>query len=107
MPVSYGSRPQSLNPIYWIGWAIGAGAARVARQIRLSRHRNSTAYGSERATWVWRAVIATLLVAAAWLLIEQRSIRQNTVLALSIAWVTVALLPKPTPRIPLLMARLL
>jgi transitional endoplasmic reticulum ATPase len=107
MPVSYGSRPQSLNPIYWMGWAIGAGAARVARQIRHSRHRNSTAYASERATWVWRAVISTFLVGAAWLLIEQRSIRQNTVLALSIAWVTVVLLPKPTPRIPLLMARLL
>ena len=27
MPASYGSRPWSLNPLYWIGWVIAAGVA--------------------------------------------------------------------------------
>ena len=48
MPASYGSRPWSLNPLYWIEWVIAGGAALLSRELQYLWHRTKTASGSER-----------------------------------------------------------
>ena len=107
MPASYGSRPWSLNPFYWIEWVIAGGVAFVSRELQYLWHRTNAASGSEKAAWIWRCLVSCALVAGEWVLLERTSLRRNVPVAFIVVWVTLLLLPNPTPRIPLLIARLL
>jgi hypothetical protein len=102
MPDRYGTRPQSLNPIYWIGWAIGAGVSIVFREFRYVWDRSKTASASERTDWTYRAVLSAALVTVEFLLLYKVFVRPDNPLAIATSWLVLFLLPRPVPRLPLL-----
>ena len=83
---------------------VGIGLGIVAAY--LSGHSRFQPSQQERSAWLRRCLIATSLVCAGYLILSRLSPRLDTIPSLLGSWIVVALLPKPTPRIPLLIARL-
>jgi hypothetical protein len=83
---------------------VGVGLGIVA--AHLSGHSRFQPSQYERSVWLRRCLIATSLVCAGYFVLSWLSPRLDTIPSLLGSWIVVALLPKPTPRIPLLIARL-
>ena len=83
-----------------VGVGLGIVAAHLWGGSRLQPYQH------ERSAWLRRCLIATSLVCAGYFVLSWLSPRLDTIPSLLGSWIVVALLPKPTPRIPLLIARL-
>ena len=107
MPRFFGSGPSNAGLAQWIGWFLRAGVTGIGREVDYIAHRARTSSEREKSAWVFRCVASCLLIAGEWALLTLAGIRADNPIALLIAWATIFLLPKPTPRIPLLVARIL
>jgi hypothetical protein len=90
-----------------VGECLGTGLARIAGEADYLVQRTRTASPPERAAWPVRCAIAGLIVGGECILLGLLRIRSGSPLALIVAWGAIVLLPKPTPRIPLVVARML
>jgi hypothetical protein len=90
-----------------VGECLGTRLARIAGEADYLVQRTRTASRPERAAWLVRCAIACLIVASECILLVLLRIRSGSPLALVVAWSAIILLPKPTPRIPLVVARML
>ena len=106
MQPSFTSRPLRLNPFYWAGYWGGAGVACLGREARYLGHRARVSSGDEKSTWLVRCIVSCGLVAADWWFMTW-AVQMDTGSALAVSLVVLAILPKPTPRIPLAAARLI
>jgi hypothetical protein len=107
-----------LMPLFFISgiFALGRLARRVGVGVGIvaahlwqgSQHLNQKRLESsphEKSAWLRRCLIATALVIAEYFVLSFLSPRLDTVPSLLGSWLVVMFLPKPTPRIPLLIAR--
>jgi transitional endoplasmic reticulum ATPase len=102
------SKPGQMAPFnlaHWLGWWVGAGAAKVGREVEFLANRTRHATTSERSAWIQRCVVSTLLVGGEYLLIRLLSPKPDSLVALAGVWTVLLVLPRPTPRIPLWFAR--
>ena len=106
MPSSFGSKPPRLNPFSWTGYWIGAGVAYLGGEVKYLGHRARVSSGDEKSAWLVRCLVSCGLVAADWLFMTW-TVQLDTASALAVSLVVLAILPKPTPRIPLAAARLI
>ncbi len=107
MPASYGTRPWSSNPLNWIVWVIAAGVAVLFREVQYLSTRTKTASPSEKAAWTYRALLSSALVVAEFLFLYKVLVRLDNPIALGSSWLVLLLLPRPVPRLPLVVARFL
>ncbi len=89
----------------WIGWKLRTAVSSVGQEIDFLSTRAKASSGPEKSAWLFRAVVASALVVGECLILRALSIRPNSIWTLVTAWVILALLPRPTPRIPLFAAR--
>ncbi|MBX9601389.1 MAG: ATP-binding protein [Bryobacteraceae bacterium] len=102
------TRPGQVAPFnlaHWIGWWIGAGAAKVGQEVEHLAQRARHSSGSERADWVRRCIIASGVVLSEFALIRLFEPQPDSIPTLIGTWVVIFFLPRPTPRIPLWFAR--
>ncbi len=83
-----------------VGVGLGILAAHLFRGCRFESSPH------ERSAWLRRCLIATFLVCAEYFILSWLSPRTDTGPSLVGSWLVVMLLPKPSPRLPLLIARL-
>jgi hypothetical protein len=107
MPLFFWFEASILSLVRRLGWGLGAGLARVGREIDYLAYRTRTASPREKSAWLFRCVVSCVLIAGEWTLLALAGIRADSPIALMIAWATIALLPNPTPRVPLVVARIL
>lgn len=104
------SKPGQMAPFnlaHWLGWWVGAGAAKIGREVEFLADRTRHATSSERAAWIYRCAVASILVVAEYLSLWVLAPRLDSVFAMLATWVVLVVLPQPTPRIPLLAGRIL
>lgn len=89
-----------------VGIGLGIAAVHLWQNAAYLNQRRGESTPREKAAWLRRCVIATSLVCAEYLVLSWLSPRLDTVPSILGSWLVVLLLPKPTPRIPLLVARL-
>jgi hypothetical protein len=90
---------------YQIGVWLGSAARSATDEAQYLKHRAGSATERERSSWIKRCVLSCLLVAGETVLVINIGAIVGSPVNLVIAWTTVALLPKPTPRLPLFYAR--
>jgi transitional endoplasmic reticulum ATPase len=88
-----------------VGQRIGAGAARLAGEADYLFERTRSSSSPERFAWLQRCLIALIIVGGEYLLLRPFSSRLDDLLSLTVSWLVMFLLPKPTPRLLLLAAR--
>ncbi|MCW5979576.1 MAG: ATP-binding protein [Bryobacteraceae bacterium] len=93
--------------VHRIGWLIGAAVAKVTHEVRFLAWRARQSSTPEKTAWLYRCLVACALVGGEWWLLATLSSRPDTALTVGIAWLTLFILPKPTPRVPLCAARTL
>ena len=54
MPRSFGSRNLGLNPVYWLGHWIGAGAAHLTHEAKYVQDRAKDSSAADRSAWLLR-----------------------------------------------------
>lgn len=104
------TRPGEFVPFslaQWVGWRIRSVAMAVGSEVAFLEHRVRHATSSERLAWWYRCATACVLVVAEFLALWALAPRLDSVFAMAGTWAVIAVLPRPTPRIPLLAARLL
>ncbi|MCZ2075725.1 MAG: hypothetical protein LC130_12095 [Bryobacterales bacterium] len=107
MPRVFDYGPFDAGLARWIGWSIRSGFLAIGREIGYLAHRASSASGTDRSAWMYRCIVSCLLIAGQWALLSLSGVRTDHPIAFIVAWATVFLLPKPTPRLPLFVARAL
>jgi transitional endoplasmic reticulum ATPase len=103
MPRSFGSRNLGLNPVYWLGHWIGAGAAHLTHEAKYVRNRAKDSSPAELSASLLRSVIASGLIAGEWWVINELGSRR--ILALAVSLLVLLLLPKPTAKVLLFAGR--
>jgi hypothetical protein len=91
----------------WVGERLGAGVAGIAGEAGYLAQRTRSASPPERSAWLFRCTVSCVILAGEGLLLTILGVRTDHPLTLVIAWTAILLLPKPTPRVPLLVARIL
>lgn len=93
---------------YRVGWLFGAGAAKATDEARYLAQAASRSTSAARSAWLSRCLTSSVIVAASgWTCLKLigRGV-SLTMVAAAISWIALAVLPAPTPRIPLMVARL-
>ncbi len=103
MPPSFESKPLRLNPLYWAGYWIGAGAAYLSGEAKDLKGKATSAVNGERSAWLSRCLLATILLAVEWGVISQ--LQDYRIVAFGISVLVLWLLPKLTPTPLLFLAR--
>jgi hypothetical protein len=91
----------------WVGERLGVGLAGIAGETGYLAQRTRTASPSERSAWLFRCIVSCIILAGEGLVLTLFGVRTDHPLTLVIAWTAIFLLSKPTPRVPLLIARML
>jgi hypothetical protein len=86
---------------YLLGRLLGSGAA-----IASGRGAPSYSRSSSRTAWLGRCVLSLVIVTGTYSILSWLSPRMDTVPSLLGSWLALLLLPRPTPRLFLLVARL-
>lgn len=86
---------------YRLGRLLGSGAA-----IASGRGTPSYARSSSRTAWLGRCVLSLVIVTGTYGILSWLSPRMDTIPSLLGSWLALLLLPRPTPRLFLLVARL-
>jgi hypothetical protein len=107
MPRVFGFGPFYAGFAQWIGLSIRAGFLGIGREIDHLARRARAASGAERSAWVYRCIASCLLIVGQGAILSLAGVRTDHPLTFITAWATIFLLPKPTPRIPLAVARAL
>jgi len=107
MPRVFGFGPFDAGLAQWIGWSIRTGFLGLGREVDHLARRARAASRAERSAWVYRCITSCLLIVGQGAILSLAGVRTDHPLTLVIAWATIFLLPKPTPRIPLAVARAL
>ena len=107
MPRAVGSESGNGGLAYWVGQRLrrGVGALGAEADYLYARSRNASA--DERSAWLWRATFGTAIVIGEYLFLYRILNRRDNPVALGVSWAMLFLLPRPTPRLVLLVARLL
>lgn len=105
MPFSSGPEQSGPNLAHWIGRWIGTGARSAADEISFLSQRANRSSPSQKSAWVKRTVVGTAMVGGEYVLLNPLSSRLDDVLSLAVSWLVLFLLPTPTPRLLLLLAR--
>ncbi len=105
MPISSGPGQLAPNIGHWVGQRIGAGAARLTGEADYLFERTRSSSSPERFAWLQRCLIALILVGGEYLLLRPFSSRLDDLLSLTVSWLVIFLLPRPTPRLLRLAAR--
>jgi len=103
MPSSFGSKPPRLNPFYWTGYWIGAGAGYLGREVKGRKWGATFTVNGERSISLSNCLLAVLLLLVEWGLISQ--LQNYRFAAFGISVLVLLLLPKLTPSILLFLAR--
>lgn len=103
----FGFGPFDAGFAQWIGLSIRTGLLAIGREIDNLARRARAASGAERSAWVYRCIASSLLIVGQGAILSLAGVRTDHPLTLITAWATIFLLPKPTPRIPLVVARAL
>ena len=107
MPRVFGFGPFDAGFAQWIGLCIRAGFLGIGREADHLARRARAASRAERSAWVYRCIASCLLIVGQGAILSLAGVRTDHPLTLIVAWATIFLLPKPTPRIPLVVARAL
>ena len=93
---------------YKIGWLLGAGVGKATNEARHVARNASRSSSAERSAWLSRCLASSVIVAAAvWACLKLIGLGGSlSMVAAVISWIALAVLPTPTPRIPLMAARL-
>ena len=90
-----------------IGECLGIGLARISGEGDYLTQRTRTASAAERSAWLFRCTVSCLIVIGECVLLMLFKVRADHPLTLVVAWAATLLMPKPTPRVPLIIARIL
>ncbi len=90
---------------HWVGQWIGAGAARLSGEVDYLVDRTHSSATPNRAAWLHRCLLASVLVTGEYALINPLAGRLDDLLSLAVSWTVLFLLPRPTPRLLLFAAR--
>jgi hypothetical protein len=107
MPRVFGFGPFDAGFAQWIGLSIRAGFIGIGREADHLVRQAKAASRAERSAWVYRCIASCLLIVGQGAILSLAGVRTDHPLTLIVAWATIFLLPKPTPRIPLVVARAL
>ena len=107
MPRIFWFEASILSLARWIGWSARAGVDRLGKEADHLADQARTASDTEKSAWVFRCIVSFVLIACEWVLLSFFGVRADSPITLVVAWATILLLPKPTPRIPLVVARIL
>ena len=107
MPRVFGFGPFDAGFAQWIGLSVRAGFLGIGREVDHLAHRARAASRTERSAWAYRCIASCLLIVGQGAILSLAGVRTDHPLTLIVAWATIFLLPKPTPRIPLVVARAL
>lgn len=107
MPRVFGFGPFDAGFAQWIGLSVRAGFLGIGREVDHLAHRARAASRTERSAWAYRCIASCLLIVGQGAILSLAGVRTDHPLTLIVAWATIFLLPKPTPRIPLVIARAL
>lgn len=107
MPHSSGPEQSGLNLAHWIGQWIGTGAKSAADKISFLSQRSRQASTTERADWLRRVLVSALVLLGMWFVVTAVIPSLGNVVKCGAAWVLIAILPRPTPRLILFAARML
>jgi hypothetical protein len=91
----------------WIGESVGAGLARIAGEADYLGRRTRTASPAERSAGLFRFFVSCVVIGVELALLMVLRIGASSPIALAIAWVAIVILPKPTPGVLLVVARML
>jgi transitional endoplasmic reticulum ATPase len=105
MPYSSGPEQSGPNLAHWIGQWIGIGARSAADEISFLSDRAKTASSTQKSAWVRSAAVGTAMVGGEYVLLNPFSSRLDDLLSLVVSWLVLFLLPVPTPRLLLMLAR--
>jgi hypothetical protein len=90
-----------------IGEFLGIRLARIAGEADYLTQWTRTASPAERSAWLFRCTVSCLVVIGECGLLMLFTVRADHPLTLVVVWAAILLLPKPTPRVPLVTARIL
>lgn len=107
MPRVFGFGPFDAGLAQWIGLSIRAGFIGIGREADHLVRQAKAASRSERSAWVYRCIASCLLIVGQGAVYSLSGVRADHPLMLISAWATIFLLPRPTPRVPLAVARVL
>lgn len=107
MPRIFWFEASILSLARWIGWSTRAGVDRLGKGVGDLTDRARTASAAEKSAWVFRCIVSCVLIACEWAILSLFGVRADSPITLVVAWAAIVLLPKPTPRIPLVVARIL
>lgn len=107
MPYSSGPEQSGPNLAHWIGRWIGTGARSAADEISFLSQRSRQVSASQRADWIRPVLVSTLVLLGMWFVVTALIPSLGSFLKCGAAWVLIAILPRPTPRLILFAARML
>lgn len=107
MPYSSGPEQSGPNLAHWIGRWIGTGARSAADEISFLSQRSRQASGAQRADWLKRVLVSALILLGMWFVVTAVIPSLGSFVKCGAAWVLIAILPRPTPRLILFAARML
>lgn len=107
MPYSSGPEQSGPNLAHWIGRWIGTGARSAADEISFLSQRSRQVSASQRADWIRRVLVSTLVLLGMWFVVTALIPSLGSFVKCGAAWVLIAILPRPTPRLILFAARML
>jgi hypothetical protein len=107
MPRIFWFEASILSLARWIGWSARAGVDCLGKEADHLADQSRTASASEKSAWVFRCVVSCVVIACEWAILSLFGVRADSPITLVVAWAAIVLLPKPTPRIPLVVARIL
>jgi hypothetical protein len=90
-----------------IGECLGIGLARIVGEADYLTQRTRTASPAERSAWLLRCTVSCLIVIGECALLMLFKVRVDNPLTVVVASAAILLLPTPTPRVPLIIARIL
>src|SRR5579863_1231213 len=101
MPRIFWFEASILSLARWIGWSARAGVDRLGKEADHLADRARTASDAEKSAWIFRCIVSCVLIACEWAVLTLFGVRADRPITLVVAWAAIVLLPKPTPRIPL------
>ncbi|MEZ5399218.1 MAG: AAA family ATPase [Bryobacteraceae bacterium] len=105
MPRFFWSAPPYVTVASWLGWHLGSGIRRIAREGDYMAHRARTSSETEKSAWLLRLIVSCGLVTGEVLLLNWLSFGLNSIPTLLTSWCVLFLFPRPTPRVPLFAGR--
>lgn len=105
MPHIVGSDSATWGPAHWLGRFLRGGVDAVGAEAEFLRSRMRGASAGERTSWLRRFLLGTLMVVCEYYFLYRILNRRDSAVAFATSWVVLFLLPRPVPRLVLLVGR--